>query len=59
MAHKHRGGGRATKDRMTATEIRSPISSAYGRLYKPQLEAYVARAIDPSSSPSFGVPGDE
>jgi uncharacterized Ntn-hydrolase superfamily protein len=28
-------------------------------LYEPQLEAYVARAIDPSSAPSFGVPGDE
>ena len=28
-------------------------------LYEPQLEAYVARAIDPSAAPSFGVPGDE
>ena len=28
-------------------------------LYEPQLEAYVARAIDPSSAPSFGVPGDK
>ena len=28
-------------------------------LYEPQLEAYVTRAIDPSSAPNFGVPGDE
>jgi uncharacterized Ntn-hydrolase superfamily protein len=28
-------------------------------LYEPQLEAYVARAIDPSSAPSFDVPGDK
>ena len=27
-------------------------------LYKPQLEGYVTRAIDPSKAPSFGVPGD-
>lgn len=28
-------------------------------LYEPQIEAYVTRALDPASSPSFGVPGDE
>ncbi len=28
-------------------------------LYEPQLEAYVTRARDPASSPSYGVPGDE
>ena len=28
-------------------------------VYKPQLEAYVQRAIDPSAAPSYGVPGDE
>ena len=28
-------------------------------LYEPQMEAYVTRALDPASSPSFGVPGDE
>lgn len=28
-------------------------------LYKPQLDAYVTRAIDPSEAPSYGVPGDE
>jgi uncharacterized Ntn-hydrolase superfamily protein len=27
--------------------------------YKPQLEDYVNRAIDPRSAPSYGVPGDE
>lgn len=28
-------------------------------LYKPQLEAYIQRAIDPRAAPSYGVPGDE
>jgi uncharacterized Ntn-hydrolase superfamily protein len=28
-------------------------------IYKPQLDAYVTRAIDPSQAPSYGVPGDE
>ena len=27
-------------------------------LYKPQLEDYVTRAIDPTAAPSYGVPGD-
>lgn len=27
--------------------------------YKPQLEAYVTRALNPSNAPSYGVPGDE
>jgi uncharacterized Ntn-hydrolase superfamily protein len=28
-------------------------------IYKPQLEAYVTRALNPSDAPSYGVPGDE
>ncbi|MEM6939959.1 MAG: DUF1028 domain-containing protein [Pseudomonadota bacterium] len=28
-------------------------------IYKPQLDAYVARALNPSAAPSYGVPGDE
>jgi uncharacterized Ntn-hydrolase superfamily protein len=28
-------------------------------VYKPQLSAYVQRALDPSVAPSYGVPGDE
>ena len=28
-------------------------------LYKPQLDAYVTRALNPSDAPSYGVPGDE
>lgn len=28
-------------------------------VYKPQLDAYIQRAIDPSVAPSYGVPGDE
>lgn len=28
-------------------------------IYKPQLDAYVTRALDPRAAPSYGVPGDE
>jgi len=28
-------------------------------IYKPQLDAYVTRALDPSAAPSYGVPGDQ
>jgi uncharacterized Ntn-hydrolase superfamily protein len=28
-------------------------------VYKPQLEAYVQRVLNPSVAPSYGVPGDE
>ncbi|MFK0206344.1 DUF1028 domain-containing protein [Agrobacterium sp. NPDC090283] len=28
-------------------------------IYKPQLDAYVQRATNPSAAPSYGVPGDE
>ncbi|WP_170337189.1 DUF1028 domain-containing protein [Ruegeria arenilitoris] len=28
-------------------------------IYKPQLDAYIQRAIDPREAPSYGVPGDE
>jgi uncharacterized Ntn-hydrolase superfamily protein len=28
-------------------------------IYRPQLDAYVERAIDPTGAPAFGVPGDE
>jgi len=28
-------------------------------IYKPQLNDYVQRALDPSQAPSYGVPGDE
>lgn len=28
------------------------------RLYEPQLQAYVTRALDPEAAPSYGVPGD-
>jgi len=34
------------------------IATAWG-IYKPQLDAYVQRAIDPREAPSYGVPGDE
>ncbi len=27
--------------------------------YKPQMDAYTQRALDPSQAPSYGVPGDE
>lgn len=39
----------------------APIAEL-GRLwsiYKPQMEAYVTRALNPVAAPSYGVPGDE
>ncbi|MEP4036059.1 MULTISPECIES: DUF1028 domain-containing protein [unclassified Pseudophaeobacter] len=34
------------------------IATAWG-VYKPQLDAYIQRAIDPRDAPSYGVPGDD
>ena len=34
------------------------IATAWS-VYKPQLEDYVQRALDPTAAPSYGVPGDE
>lgn len=28
-------------------------------VYRPQMAAYVTRALDPTAAPSYGVPGDE
>ncbi|MFC6488671.1 DUF1028 domain-containing protein [Nitratireductor sp. GCM10026969] len=28
-------------------------------IYKPQLDAYIQRALDPREAPSYGVPGDQ
>lgn len=28
-------------------------------VYKPQLDAYVARALEPDAAPTYGVPGDQ
>ena len=38
----------------------TPIEDLYQlwKIYEPQVEDYVIRALDPSSSPSYGVPGD-
>lgn len=38
-----------------------PIEALEGLwdIYKPQLAAYVQRALDPRAAPSYGVPGDE
>ena len=33
------------------------ISDAW-KIYKPQMDAYVQRALNPSMAPSYGVPGD-
>jgi len=27
--------------------------------YRPQLQDYITRALDPTQAPSYGVPGDE
>lgn len=34
------------------------VATAWG-VYKPQLEAYTQRALNPRQAPSYGVPGDE
>lgn len=34
------------------------IATAW-EVYKPQLDAYIQRALDPRAAPSYGVPGDE
>ncbi|MEM7069487.1 MAG: DUF1028 domain-containing protein [Pseudomonadota bacterium] len=34
------------------------IAAAW-EIYKPQLDAYIQRALDPREAPSYGVPGDE
>lgn len=38
-----------------------PITAleAAWKVYEPQMEAYVTRALDPRAAPSYGVPGDE
>lgn len=33
--------------------------AALWAVWKPQMDAYVTRALDPSSAPSYGVPGDQ
>lgn len=34
------------------------VATVWG-IYKPQLDAYVQRALDPRDAPSYGVPGDD
>ena len=34
------------------------IRTGNQRLYAPQIDDYVRRAIDPGRAPSYGVPGD-
>ncbi len=34
------------------------VATAWG-IYKPQLDAYIQRAMDPRAAPSYGVPGDD
>ena len=34
------------------------IAAAW-EVYKPQMDAYIQRALDPREAPSYGVPGDE
>jgi uncharacterized Ntn-hydrolase superfamily protein len=38
-----------------------PLNALAGlwALWRPQMDAYVARALDPAAAPAFGVPGDE
>ncbi len=64
-----RSSGMLVVDRVSwpVTDLRvdwsetDPIAELAGlwTLWRPQAEEYVARALDPSSAPSFAVPGDE
>ena len=38
-----------------------PVSAlrALWEVWRPQMDDYVTRALDPSAAPSYGVPGDE
>jgi uncharacterized Ntn-hydrolase superfamily protein len=38
----------------------TPLAELAGlwELWKPQMQDYVTRAINPSAAPGFGVPGD-
>jgi uncharacterized Ntn-hydrolase superfamily protein len=38
-----------------------PIGALAGlwAAYRPQLQDYITRALDPTRAPSYGVPGDE
>jgi uncharacterized Ntn-hydrolase superfamily protein len=37
-----------------------PVQALYAtwKVYEPQLQAYITRALDPRAAPSFGVPGN-
>lgn len=39
---------------------RDPVQALHAawRIYAPQLQAYITRALDPGAAPSFGVPGN-
>ncbi|MCX8510057.1 MAG: DUF1028 domain-containing protein [Rhodobacteraceae bacterium] len=39
----------------------APVAAlmAAWQVYRPQMDAYVQRALDPTVAPSYGVPGDE
>ena len=34
------------------------VSAEAFELWKPQMDAYITRALNPTDAPSFGVPGD-
>ena len=36
-----------------------PALRAVWEVWRPQMDDYVTRALDPSAAPSYGVPGDE
>lgn len=47
--------------RVDWSEAATPLQElqAVWKVYAPQLDDYVQRALDPSEAPSYGVPGDE
>lgn len=44
-----------------APDLADPIGQLAGLwlAYRPQMQDYLTRALDPTAAPSYGVPGDE
>ena len=38
---------------------RSTMCPRPGQLWRPQMDDYITRALNPTEAPSFGVPGDQ
>jgi len=52
-----RGSGGGCEPERHGSDARAELASLWA-LYRPQLDDYVVRALDPTAAPSYGVPGD-